>query len=241
MPSLHELQREFGDALLAKEPAISWGMRAYRNNVFGNWGGALANAFPIVRKIVGAEFFDAMAREYGRANPSTSGDLNEYGARLPGFVAAFPHTQDLPYLPDVARMEWLAHLAYYAADAAPFDARALAAIPSENFSELRFKRAPGSALLRSDWPLERIWTVHQNDYTGDPAVDLKAGLERVFIYRPRWRIEVCSITLGDYRFLAGAGRGELLGDLIEAAFSLDPSFDPSVALARWMQAGVIAL
>src|SRR5258708_8332119 len=92
-------------------------MAAYRRNVFGNWSGALANAYPIVRKIVGGEFFDAMAREYAREHPSTSGDLNEFGARLPGFVAACPHTRDLPYMPDVSRMEWLAPLPFYSPSA----------------------------------------------------------------------------------------------------------------------------
>ncbi len=234
MRSLLEYQRKFSEALLSKEQSAAWGMAAYRRNVFGNWSGALANAYPIVRKIVGGEFFDAMAREYAREHPSTSGDLNEFGARLPGFVAACPHTRDLPYLPDVARMEWLAHLAYYAPDAAPFDAKRLAALPAENNPELKFKLAPGSALMRSDWPLARIWEVHQDGYSGEVAVEFTPGSHRVLIYRPRWRVEVCPVSLGEYRFLAGAGRGQTLGQLVDAALELDPIFDPSAALPRWV-------
>ena len=241
MPSLREAQRAFAGALLERSRERSWGMSVYRGNAIGNWSGALANAYPIVRKIVGVEFFDAMVRAYAFEHPSRSGDLNEYGGHLPDFVAAYPDTQDLPYLPDVARMEWLAHLSHYAPDALPFDAAALAKLRPENYAALRPSLAPGSALMKSHWPLGRIWTVHQDDYMGDPAVDLSTGVDWILLHRPRWRVEVLSIALGDYRLLACASRDEPLGELLEAVLTLDPSFDPSSALARWVHAGVLSL
>ena len=235
MQSLLEFQQEFAGALLARE-AGSRGVAAYRANVSGNWGKALANAYPIVRKILGEAFFDAMAREYARAHPSASGDLNRFGARLANFVAQFEHTRDLPYLPDVARMEWLAHLAYYAADVAPASPTA-----RELHASTRLQLAPGCALLASDWPLARLWEVHQDGYQGDIAVDFDAGLSRVLIHRARWRAQVSPVELGEYRFLGGALRGEILGDALEAAAALDPAFDPSTVLARWVMAGAVSL
>ena len=105
-----------------------------------------------------------------RAATSTSS-----GERLAAFVAAFPHTQDLPYLPDVARMEWLAHRAYYAADGTAFDPARLAGVPPSRWIDLRPALAPACALLESDWPLARIWTVHQDDFAGAIDVALGAG------------------------------------------------------------------
>ena len=119
MRSLLELQREFGDELLGAGGAPR--MAIYRGNAFGNWHGALAGAYPVVRRIVGEAFFEAMARDYARACPSASGDLNEYGSRLAQFVERHDGTRDLPYLPDVARLEWLVHRAFFAADPARFD------------------------------------------------------------------------------------------------------------------------
>jgi hypothetical protein len=204
----------------------------YRGNVFGNWAQALAGAYPIVRKIVGADFFDGLARQYARAHPSASGDLNEYGAQLPDFVAAFPATQDLPYLPDVARMEWLAHRAYYAEDAALFNLRTL-----DGYSVLRL--APACALLVSEWPLARIWTVHQDDYEGEIDVDLRSGPDRILVHRPGWRAQVRSLATGDYRFLDSVREKRTLEEALEAAAAEDAAFDPSLALARWVDAGVI--
>lgn len=232
MPSLLERQSHFAAELLGR--AGPPGMAVYRSNVFGNWAQALTSAYPIVRKIVGEEFFQGLAHEYARAHPSGSGDLNEYGSALGEFVAEFAHTQDLPYLPDVARMEWLAHRAYYAQDPKPFSYESLS-----EFSRLVL--APPCALLVSKWPLARIWTVHQDDYEGEIDVDLRAGPDRILVHRPRWRAQVRSLAPSDYRFLDMARQGKTLGEALEAAVVEDPAFDPSLALAGWVDAGVITL
>ena len=226
MSSLLDVQQELAEAILGRNADAPWGVRVYRNNVFGNLAGALANAYPIVRKIVGEDFFKAMAHEYTRQHPSWSGDLNEHGARLPGFLASFPYTQDLPYLPDVAHMEWVAHIAHFAADAEPT-------------GELPFKLAPGTTPMRSDWPLARLWEVHQDGYHGEISVDFVPGPHRILVYRPEWRVEVRPISLGEYRFIAGAGRGEPLGELLEAAVALDPAFEPASSLARLGKLGAL--
>jgi len=252
MPSLPELQRAFGAALsdagqataaasLFRGPGERTAARLaiYRGNIYGNCIKALESAYPIVRKIVGAEFFEAIAHAYVRAQPSESGDLNQYGAGLPEFLAGFPPVCDLAYLPDVARMEWLAHRAYFAADAAPFDAAALAGVPPERYALLRLRLAPGCALLESPWPVSRIWTIHQDHYEGAFEVDLDSGPDRVLIQRPRWRAEVVSLAPGDFAFLSAAARDETLGDALESGATHDNRFAPSTALARWIDAAVI--
>jgi hypothetical protein len=232
MPSLFEAQAHFAGDLLGR--AGPPGMAVYRGNVFGNWAQALESAYPIVRKIVGEEFFRGLAREYARLFPSASGDLNEYGAQLAEFVASFPHTQDLPYLPDVARMEWLAHRAYYAEDPAPFDLHRLT-------ESSRFRLTPPCALLASEWPLGRIWTVHQDDYEGPVDVHLLSGPDRILVHRPGWRAQVHSLAPGDYRFLSMIQERKALDEALEAALAEDPGFDSSLALAGWVDAGVITV
>lgn len=239
---MHELQGAFGAALLGPgtSPDFPRGLAVYRANVFGNWSKALAGAYPVVRKIVGNEFFDGLAREYARAEPSHRGDLNAFGERLADFVACFGPAQDLPYLPDVARMEWLAHQAYYAADAAPFDPVRLSRMPQSAFADLRPVLSPASALMQSPWPLARLWEVHQRGYDGRLDVDLQAGAARILVHRLRWRVQVRALGDGDFRFLCGARDGERLGDALAGAMKTDPRFDPSDALARWVEHGAIA-
>ena len=91
MPSLLEIQRGmtatiFGDdAALVALGVVTGGISAaaridiYRNNVLGNYRKALAARFPVVRRLVGAAFFDAAIDAFVRAHPSNRGDVNRYG------------------------------------------------------------------------------------------------------------------------------------------------------------------
>jgi hypothetical protein len=233
---LAALQRDFGAAIASRDKAAEAApifrgppeaalerLSVYRGNVVGACTKALTGAYPVVAKIVGESFFEGLAREYLRRFPSTSGDLNEFGAQLSQFVARFEHTQDLPYLPDVARMEWLVHRAYYAADE-PGPGLCL---------------APACALIASPWPLARIWQIHQDDYEGEFSVDLEAGPERILIYRPRFRVLVGAISTGAYRFLERCGAGAPVAAALDAALVAEPEFDLGAALAAWIEAGVI--
>ena len=193
----------------------------------------------MTRKAVGAEFFEGMAREYVRRYPSNSGDLNVYGEAFSHFVAEFAHTQDLPYLPDVTRVEWLAHRAYYAKDTPLVDVVRFAAIPEDEWEGLQPVLAPACALLESRWPLARIWQVHQDDYVGEFSVDLDAGPDRILIYRPRFRVEVASVSAGAFRFLQRAKSGASIATALEAALVEEPKFDFTVAFPAWVETGVI--
>jgi uncharacterized protein len=252
MPSLSELQGRFAAALAGPGIAagiadlfsgpggrVAAGLAIYRGNFQGNCATALAGAYPIVRKIVGQEFFEELARAHVRTAPSKNADLNLYGDGFPAFLAEFPPVADLLYLPDVARMEWKAHQACFATDSVPFDSSSLARVRSEAYGELRLRLAPHCSLFDSPWPLERLWAVHQDDYDGPFDIDLDGMPDRVLVYRAGWRPRVESLEAGDYRFLEAALRGETLGAALEAALAADSQFNPSTALGRWINAQII--
>jgi hypothetical protein len=234
MPSLLEAQRAFARQL---EFPDGDGMRAYRANVAGNQAAALGGAYPVVRKIVGEPFFDALAFAYAQAYPSTCGDLNRYGALLAQFVASFPQTLDLPYLPDVARMEWLVHRAYYAADPPAFDASALAGTDPARW---KLRLAAPCALMASAWPVASIWAAHQDGASRPEDIALSARGERVLVCRPRWRGEARALPAGEFGFLRAIEDGARLGEALEAA-AADRAFDAATVPAHYVQLGVLTI
>jgi uncharacterized protein len=236
VPALLDQQRGFARSLEAGADAR---YAVYRGNVRANCGKALAGAYPIVRKIVGDSFFEALAARFIAEHPSASGDLNQYGAEMAAFLGVFEPVLDLPYLADVARMEWLAHRAYFAGDTADFHAQRLAALAGEA-ERLYATLAASCGLLASDWPLGRIWTVHQDDYSGSVDVDLCRGGERILVHRPHWGCLVQALAPGDFAFLSSCAAGAELGCALEAACAADADFQPGQALARWIDARVIA-
>ncbi len=77
----------------------------YRNNVVVGLAAVLKAAFPAVCRIVGDEFFAAMARIYVSREPPGSPIMLDYGAGFADFVGGFEPAAGLPYLRDVARLE----------------------------------------------------------------------------------------------------------------------------------------
>src|SRR5689334_19210941 len=151
MPSLHEVQRDLAAALIAHDEAAvlehivaprrldaAGALGIYRNNVFGNYRKALCDDYPAILAIVGEGFFDAACAAYVRAYPSLSGDLNAFGAAFGAFLEQWPPAGQLPYLPDVARLEWAIQVAFNAAEAPALDLGQLAELAPERIPELNF-------------------------------------------------------------------------------------------------------
>ena len=246
MPDLMSVQQEVAAALADSAriddavplfagdgPRVRARLAVYRNNVSANAMRALSAAYPIVRKLVGAEFFEGLARAYCDAYPSTSGDINEFGAQLAQFLAAFPPAQALPYLPDVARLEWLAHRAHYAADHPALDSAQLRHIDTKDFRRLRLKLHPAVGLLESRFPIYRIWEVHQDNYRGEVEVDLGSGAQSAIIYRPRFRAVVAVLASGELEFLDAIQRGEPLHRALDRALAVNAGFDLAACLQQW--------
>lgn len=251
MPSLSELQRGFAAATLFGERAalsalgiVAGGLDAaarlaiYRNNVLGNYRKALGATYPVVRALVGAAFFGAAIEAFVHAHPSTRGDVNRYGGELARFLATYPPARSLPYLPDVARLEWAIDQAGIAADAPHLDLAALAAVPLDELSRLHFRLHPSARLLVSPYPVFSIWQVHQAGHE-DERVDLGAGGDALLVLRVASTVGVERLSRGCHAFLLALGHNLALADAVDHAVAADAAFQLGEALKRHVAAGAI--
>lgn len=176
--------RHEASAALGLDPR---GIAVYRTNYRVGLINVLAGAYPIVKRIVGDDFFTGLAREHLTHEPLSSGNVHHFGARFPEFLAEFEHARQLPYLPDVARVEWAAHRGYYAEDAEP---------PSlEPPADPQPPRGdPSTTLVRSPWPVVAIWAAHRPGAPGDFYIDLGQGGENALIRRRAGTITVEALS-----------------------------------------------
>lgn len=251
MSALHELQSRLVADLFAADGCTECAyvrgdgvsapqrLAIYRGNVFDNYRQALRAVYPVVCRLVGDRFFEGMADEYIRRCPSLTGDLNDYGAALADFLGTFSPARSLPYLADVARLEWLVDQAFHAADHAALDVERLAALPPEQLGELRFRMHPACRLFESAYPVARIWQVNQTQWTGDPAVDLDLGGERLLVHRDGYAVALRPLSAGELAMLTGIAAGRAFGDAYAAASSADAAFDLGVFLRQQIGAGVL--
>jgi hypothetical protein len=245
MPSLFEIQRGmaaaivFGDrAALSALGIVAGTMSAaervdiYRNNVLGNYRKALAATFPVVKRLVGAAFFDTAIGAFVPAHPSTHGDINRYGGELVRFLASYGPARDLAYLPDVAQLEWSIDQAGIAADAPAFDLAALAALREDAHATLRFVLHPSVRLVESRYPILHIWQVNQPAFEGAADVDLGEGGDSLLVARGAGRVAVERLGPGEAALLRAFAANVPLGKAGSRAVDAEPSFDLPGALRR---------
>jgi hypothetical protein len=252
MPDLASLQAAFAAALTARDSAtadvrVLQGAPArsrrrlgfYRGNVQTSAYKALRSAYPVCERLVGESFFEGLAYAYAAAHPSTSGDLNAYGETLCAFIRGFAPAASLPYLADVAMLEWRVHRAHYAADRPPLDLRELSRLAPERFGELRAVLHPACSLVVTASPAASIWLAHQPGSDGRFAVDIEAGAERALVHRPAWRVEIAVLAAAPYAFLVACESGATLTVAVQEAQAHDAAFALDAHLAGWVRERVV--
>jgi hypothetical protein len=207
----------------------------YRNNVTVSLIDALAAAFPATLRIVGEDFFRAMARFHVRSTPPTSPLLFEYGRGFPGFIERYEHARSMPWLADVASIEraWLD--AYHAADAEPLHPEALASIPASRLANAVFMPHPAASVLRSAYPAVTIFTANRQSAPVGRIETTEP--EDALITRPRLDVMVRRLPAGGVVFLTSLLARHTLGAAAAAALSDSPSFDLAANIRGMLDAG----
>lgn len=111
MPDLATFQRGFADAVMSggqpPPPFRSQAFAIYRNTSARGTVEALRAAYPTIDMLVGEEMFTQVALDFRSERPPSSPVLSDYGADFPSYLARQTWTTELPYLADVARLDWL--------------------------------------------------------------------------------------------------------------------------------------
>ena len=181
-------------------PKISAQMRegVYFDSITACLARALSEVYPVCKKLVGDDFFTAMAHEYIENHPSKSPNLFDYGDELPKFIANFKPVESLPYLSDVSQLEWACSQAYYAEESTPITAEQLAKVDP---GKLLFQLPIGSILMASEYPIDKIWQVNQDGYQGDAVVSLDSGKVRLMVCRQGLDVIIQTLSKDLWLFL----------------------------------------
>jgi hypothetical protein len=175
----------FAMALLdpdADAPAIvdaaSGRFKVYRNNYLITLRNALRSTFTAVERLVGEEFFAALACAFAERHPPRSPIMARYGDAFPAFLETFAPLAEFPYLADVARLEYARVQAYHAADAIGFGLDSEAAITAALEHPARLH--PSASIIASAYPAHSIWQAQVNE---DDQVQPDWQPETVLVWR----------------------------------------------------------
>ena len=137
----------------------------HRNNIAVALATALAASHPVTAALVGEAFFAALAQAFFRAHPPVSPVLATCGQGFASWLEGFPPAAVLPYLADMARLEWaIAEVAQCEAVERVPPAWIEASLQAANVpGHFRVRLQPALRVLGFDHGVVSLWQAHRQD------------------------------------------------------------------------------
>ncbi len=192
---------------------------------------ALGEIFPAVAHLAGRAAFAAAVRRYAAAcAPRLSYNLNDSGALFADFLAADVLTEELPFAPDLALLEWMVSRAFHAELEAPFDPRRAASWTLDDWQRACIRFQPSLAVVRSAWPIRTLWELRDVPH-GEIDVAVEGRPESVVVLRTGGDVRVELVQDAQAQAIAALARGRRLDDV--AAELADRGL-PAQAASDWL-------
>jgi uncharacterized protein len=209
----------------------------YRGNLHASWQRALSAAYPVLKAVVGDDFFNELALVYGRVYPSESGDLNEFGEDLPAFVRDLRAAADYQYFGDLARLEWAVHRAHYAENPLILEVDRWREIDVDVLLGARLRVSTACTLVSSRFCVGELWRAHQSAQVHFPVCMEEASYS--LVVRPHWSAYVIDLTAGGRGLFEMLMAGSTLEQALDRACALESGFDLEAHWNFWIASGAI--
>ena len=201
---------------------------------------ALAELYPSVHHVLGDRSFAELARAYAASHPSHDYNLSFAGRHLSGFLARSPLTQRLPFLPDLAHLEWQVSQAFHAFYLPPLNPKSVAQWSLEEWNRAQIIFQPSVSAGASAWPVLDIW----ESRTTPPEkidIDLVDRPQRVMVYRRDVQVRCELLSEQEYFFLKELLATRRFGEICEemAQTGDEGSVPMTEWLSRWSGNGLI--
>jgi Putative DNA-binding domain len=209
VPELAQLQKRIRESIHAQKMvpeldteivsdhiAAPQRLQVYQNNYHGTLIEALLGVFPIVSAFVGEVFTRQALKHFIECDPPRDVCLSEYGASFPEFLDAYNHAADVPYVGDIARLEWAVHSLQHALEKSH---------QSVSVGELRLNE--NVVFLESDYPLLNLWMVGTGRMVPE-AVHIQQGGQDICVVLHAGQIELFTISEAEQKSLAQLQGGE---------------------------------
>ncbi len=219
-------------------------LSVHRNTFIATLVDMLSETFPVTRAVLGADFFESMARACVLERPPQRPDLSQYALDFPDFIARYSPVATMPFIAELAQTEALVLRAFHAADAEPLgrDAFLALAVQSERFADTTASLHPAAFWLRASHAIHGLWSVH--DRADDmSSVDL-GGLDLacpqdLLVCRPALELHVVELPPGALDMLDALAKGASLTDAFAASAESKPGADFAVNFALLLEHGLV--
>jgi hypothetical protein len=207
----------------------------YRNNVTTSLVRAMETSFPVVRRLLGEDYFAGFTREFVQQHPPRSPLLFEYGAEFSAYLASAGDLNNYPYLADIARLEQQVRISYHEENATCLSAAELTQVSEDELMQTVFAPHPALAIVSSEFAIYAIYRANRNALA--ETVDDIHKPQSILVTRPEFAVELNSLAPDQLVFFRALINGSPLGDAADAAFEINEDFDLTNAISLMLATG----
>ena len=165
--------------------------------------------------------------------------MGRHGQQFEEFLRRHACARELPYLSDVARLEWSIDESFNEAEHPPLALERIACVPEGQHERLRFLLAPSCRLMSSLFPVDRIWRMCQPNFDRDGSIDLSEGGADLLVRRQGFHVMVETVQPGEFAMLVALSTGHDFAEAYDIARGVDEGFDPAAFLQKHVLTGVL--
>jgi Putative DNA-binding domain len=235
------VRREIGTTIASLDvDAAIERLRAYTGGYPARIEDALADSFPALRRVIGARTFAELRARYLPHVPDAIYNLNDVGSGFAAFLATDALTAQLPFAPDLARLEWAVQAAFHARERAPFDPSVLADWALEDWDEAVLELQPSVAVVASPWPIRDVWAARDTPIE-EVDIQLEGRPDRVLVHRQGTKVNCESVSEEEALALEALRAGSTLGGIAQELAERGSDADLIGRwFAGWSRRGLIA-
>jgi hypothetical protein len=209
----------------------------YASSYFLRLRDVLKLDFAGVAHALGDDAFDDLMREYVTRRPSTSFNLNDYGADVPGFIARKSRVRAVDrrraFLAELATLERAVEEVFHAPQAAPVALERLQSIPPDRWTDAVFSTIPALRVFQFSFPVNGYLQAVIDKQA--PSVPPRMATWTA-VYRKGWKPWRARLSREQYLLLLALMRGRPLGAAIAAVVRTGSRGDSKAARERKAEA-----
>ena len=212
-------------------------LQVHKNNYRLTLSAALIDIYPVLMSFVGHEWLEAALKKFVLEYPPQDACLSGYGGKLADFLKGFEPAAAMPYLVDIARLEWAIYDCQNAKEDKVLSAQEWHDIAGTGIQNQSLQFVQAHQFISSDYPLLDLWQAGSG-LEVDGEIDLSSGGVRLLVIRPHTEVVLFALKEDEYAFLRSLQKGGSIVAASLAAGWAEESSPLAEAMGRYISDGL---
>lgn len=217
------------------------GINIYQRNLLANAQRALSISFPTIFKLLDSDISASLVHQFLRSSPPSQGDWGQWGETFTTFLSSHEVSENYPYLPDCAALDWHIHCGLHGKDQT-FERPSLQLLSDSEPEYITVIFNQNVKVISSQYPITEILQAHHHSDEIQRKGAMKKAQEALLsipkehwtmIYRPEFQPQVTRLSVSEGNFMHCLMSGSTLAQALDMVSS-----DHDFVFEKWLIAAI---